>query len=121
AKVAVYSDGITVAKTDAKGTVYIEKASELESYARTEEDAMERNIKDIADTGVSLVVVGGTVHEMAMHFLERYKLMVVKTPSKFELRRLCQVLKADPLVRMAPPTPDQMGYVDECVVEEIGS
>src|SRR3546814_6978299 len=108
AKVAVYADGITTAKTDAKGTVFIEKASELESYARSEEDSMERNIKDIADSGVTLVVVVGTVHEMAMHFLERYKLMVVKTPSKFALRRVCQAITAEPLVRIAPPSPEHM-------------
>ena len=121
AKVACYADGITTAKTDAKGTVYIEKAAELEGYAKTEEDAMEAKIKEIADAGVTLVVVGGTVHEMAMHFLERYKIMIVKTPSKFELRRVCQAVKAEPLVRIAAPSPEQTGYVDECIVEEIGS
>lgn len=56
--------GITTAKTDAKGTVFIETASELESYSLTEEQAMEQKIKDIADTGVNLLISGGTVHEM---------------------------------------------------------
>lgn len=121
AKVAAYADGITTAKTDAKGTVYIEKADELEKYAKSEEDALEAKVKEIADAGVNLVVVGGTVHEMAMHFLEKYKIMVVKTPSKFELRRVCQAVRAEPLVRIAAPTPEQIGHVDECVVEEIGS
>lgn len=60
---------------------------------------MEEKVKEIADAGVTLVVSGGTVHEMAMHFLERYNIMVVKTPSKFELRRVCEAIHAQPLVR----------------------
>eukprot|EP01128_Nolandella_sp_AFSM9_P004863 TRINITY_DN2277_c0_g1_i2.p1 TRINITY_DN2277_c0_g1~~TRINITY_DN2277_c0_g1_i2.p1 ORF type:complete len:568 (-),score=176.78 TRINITY_DN2277_c0_g1_i2:114-1733(-) len=120
-KVAVYADGITTAKTDAKGTVYIETADELEAYAKTEEEAMETKIKEISEAGVNVLVAGGTVHEMAMHFLEKYKIMVVKTTSKFELRRLCQAIKASPLIRIAPPTQEQIGLVDYVAVKELGS
>lgn len=61
--------GITTAKTDAKGTVFIETAAELESYSVTEEQAMEQKIKDIADAGVNLLISGGTIHEMVFFLL----------------------------------------------------
>jgi len=47
--------------------------------------------------------------------------MAIKTSSKFELRRICQAIRAEPLIRIAPPTAEQIGYVEECAVEEIGS
>ena len=94
------TSGFDVSKTDMKGTVFIEKAADLEQYAQTEEDNMEAKIKAIAEAGVSLVVTGGTVSEMAMHFFERYKIMVFKTSSKFELRRICIATNAHGLLAL---------------------
>lgn len=99
-KVAVYPSNFDIEKTDAKGKVFIEKASELENYAKTEEDAMEAKIKAISDAGVKLVICGGTIGEMAMHFFEKFKIMVLKTGSKFELRRLCLASGATPLMKL---------------------
>lgn len=86
--------GFEITKTDSKGTVFIEEAAELETYNATEENRMEEKVKAIADAGVGLVVCGGSISEMAMHFFERYNIMVVKTASKFELRRICSATKA---------------------------
>jgi T-complex protein 1 subunit theta len=120
AKVAVYVQGLEAEKTDTKGKVYIEKSSELENYAKSEEAALEAKIKGIKGTGVNLVVSGGNIGEMAMHFLEKYSIMVIRSSSKFELRRLCQTINAQPLMAMNPPTPEEIGHLDSISVEEIG-
>uniref|UniRef100_A0A6B2L166 CCT-theta n=1 Tax=Arcella intermedia TaxID=1963864 RepID=A0A6B2L166_9EUKA len=120
AKVGVYASGLEIEKTDTKGKVYVEKASQLENYAKSEEEALEAKIKSIAESGVTLVVSGGNIGELPMHFLEKYKLMVLKTQSKFEMRRVCQVTNCKPMMRIAGPSAEEMGYIDECVVEEIG-
>jgi len=73
AKVAVYVAGLEIEKTDTKGKVWIEKASELENYAKTEENALEAKIKAIKQAGIDLVISGGNIGEMAMHFLEKYQ------------------------------------------------
>jgi len=120
AKVAVYSQGIDTEKTDTKGKVYIEKSSDLEEYAKTEEASIEAKIKAIRDAGITIVVSGGNIGEMAMHFLEKYEIMVIKTQSKFELRRICQATNAQPIMRVGAPTPEEIGYIDSCTSEEIG-
>lgn len=120
AHVAVYQHGFDISKTDMKGTVFIEKASDLEEYSRTEEDNMEAKIKAIADSGVKLVITGGTINEMAMHFFERYQIMVFKTASKFELRRLCVATGAHGLLSLAPPNAEEKGFIGSCEVREIG-
>ena len=43
---------------------------------------MEEIIKSIAETGTKLVVSGGTISEMALHFIERYHMMCIKINSK---------------------------------------
>jgi len=80
---------------------------------------------------------------MALHFLNRYQIMVIKVPSKFDLRRLCRATGATPLARMVfsflfsfspsflflsthplaqgAPIPEEIGSCDLVETIEIGS
>jgi len=66
------------------------------------------------------VIAGTTVGELAMHYLNRYGILVIKVLSKFELRRICRVVGATPLARLGAPMPDEMGSVDVVETLEIG-
>ena len=119
-KVAVYTQGFDTAGTETKGTVLLRNADELRNYAKTEEARMEQIVRAVADAGVGVVASGMAVGEMAMHFAEKYGILVVKVPSKFELRRLCRATGAVGLVKMAAPTADECGFVKSLYVDEIG-
>ena len=68
-----------------------------------------------------MVVVGGTISDICLHYCEKYKIMVVRVMSKFELRRLCRCLNATALARLGAPTADEIGVADEVYQTEIGS
>mmetsp|Transcript_33051 Transcript_33051/g.39988 ORF Transcript_33051/g.39988 Transcript_33051/m.39988 type:complete len:539 (-) Transcript_33051:207-1823(-) len=119
-KCVVYGQAVDTVCTETKGTVLITNAAQLESYSKSEEDKMEEYIKGIADAGAKVVVGGGTFGEMALHFIERYGLMAIKITSKFEMRRFCRATGALGLVKNEPPTPDQLGYIKDISVQEIG-
>lgn len=120
AKVAVFVGGVDTSATETKGTVLIHNADQLENYAKSEESKVEELIKAVADSGAKVIVSGGSVGEMALHFCERYKLMVLKISSKFELRRFCRTTGAVGLLKLSQPNADDLGYVDSVSVEEIG-
>lgn len=120
AKVAVYASGLDLPKTEGKGTVLIKTAAELEAFSKDEEARFEEFIKSIADTGAKVIVSGGPIGELAMHFAERYKMMVVKCPSKFELQRICKATKSTAVIRVGPPMAEELGFCDIVSVEEIG-
>jgi len=120
AKITVFGCGIEASATEAKGTVLMENAEDLLGYNKSEEMKMEEIIKSIADSGTKLVVSGGTVSEMALHFIERYNMMCVKINSKWELRRLCSATNSTALVRLGPATADEMGFCDSVSVNEVG-
>ncbi|KAK4432212.1 T-complex protein 1 subunit theta [Sesamum alatum] len=120
AKVAVFAGGVDTTATETKGTVLIHNAEQLENYAKTEEAKVEELIKAVADSGAKVIVSGSAVGEMALHFCERYKLMVLKISSKFELRRFCRTTGAVGLLKLSQPDPDDLGYVDSVSVEELG-
>ena len=77
-------------------------------------------MKEIANSGIKVIVAGSTVGELAMHYLNRFGIAVIKVLSKFELRRLCRVVNATPLARVGAPTPEEAGFVDIFETVEIG-
>ena len=120
-KICVFGSPIDTQAAETKGTVLLKKAEDLLNYSKSEEDHAEKIIKSIADAGVSVIVSGGTVSEICLHFIQKYKMMCVRILSKFELRRLCKCLGATALVRLGAPTEEEMGHADEVYVQEIGS
>jgi len=121
AKVAVYGIPLDSATTETKGTVLLKSADELKAYNNSEEDALEKVIKAIAESGCNMLICGQQVGELALHFLEKYNIMCMKCPSKFELRRICRTTGAATLVRLEPPAEGDLGYCKHIHVKEIGS
>ncbi|KAK7730858.1 T-complex protein 1 subunit theta [Cytospora paraplurivora] len=120
AKVGVFSCPIDTSQTETKGTVLLHNAKEMLDFTKGEEDQLEAAIKELHDVGIRVVIAGSTVGELAMHYLNRYGILVIKILSKFDLRRICRVVGATPLARLGAPMPDEMGSVDVVETLEIG-
>lgn len=120
AKVGVFSCPIDISQTETKGTVLLHNAQEMLNFTKGEEERLEAAIKELYDSGLRVIVAGATVGELALHYLNRFNILVIKIHSKFELRRLCRVVGATPLARLGAPMPDEMGTVDVVETTEIG-
>ncbi|KAI9139856.1 chaperonin Cpn60/TCP-1 family [Paraphysoderma sedebokerense] len=121
AKVAVFTCPLDITQTETKGTVLIHNAEEMLGFSKGEEKQIENQFTEIAKTGVKVVVTGSGIGDMAMHFLNRLGIVVVKVLSKFDLRRLCRVIGATPLARIGAPTAEELGYCEVVETVEIGS
>lgn len=119
--VAVLNCGIDTESTETKGTVLIHNAKELEQYSLGEESALEAKIKALADSGVQFVFTGGSIGELAQHFLEKHNVGAIKILSKFELRRVAKCVAAKAQLSLGAVPKDEQGYVESIHVEEIGS
>lgn len=119
--VAVYSCSIDTETADTKGTVLIKTAEEMLNYAKGEEQFAEKAITGLVAAGVSLVVTGGTISNICLHYLEKHKIMAVKIASKFELKRLARAAGANVLSKLQDPRADDLGRLDSSYVLEIGS
>ncbi|XP_015520463.1 T-complex protein 1 subunit theta [Neodiprion lecontei] len=120
AKIAVYTCAIDIIQTETKGTVLIKSADELMKFSRGEESLLENQIKAIADSGAEVVVSGGKFGDMALHYINKYNLMAVRLPSKFDLRRLCKAIGATALSKLTPPCKEELGYADTVHMDELG-
>jgi T-complex protein 1 subunit theta len=119
-KIGLFSCPIDISSTETKGTVLIKSAEELKNFSRGEEELLEKQIKSIVDTGVKVVVCGGKVGEMALHFLNKYEIMAVRVLSKFDLRRVAKTVGGTVLAKVMPPSPEEMGYCDNVYLDEVG-
>ncbi|CDJ68786.1 TCP-1/cpn60 family chaperonin, putative [Eimeria necatrix] len=121
-KVMVLGCGLECSTTEAKGTVLIHTAEELKNFTKGEESQMEDIIKDIKNAGVEAIIVhGGGIADIAQHFCNKYDILTIKVPSKFETRRLCRALGATALVRLGVPMADELGVADSIETIEISS
>jgi T-complex protein 1 subunit theta len=120
AKIAVFSCPLDISTTETKGTVLIKSAEELKSFSRGEEELLEKQIKAIVDTGCKVIVCGGKVGDMALHFLNKYEVVAVRVLSKFDLRRVARTVGATVLAKIVPPSPEECGHCDQVYIDEVG-
>lgn len=120
AKIAVYTCPVDIATTETKGTVLIKSAAELLQFSSGEESLLEKQIEAIADSGAKVVVSGAKFGALALHFINKYNLMAVRIPSKFDVRRLCKAVGAVALTKLIPPTQEELGYADSVHTDELG-
>lgn len=121
AKICVFTCSIEPADTETKGTVLIETAEQLLNYNTTEEKEIEKMIKDLKDSGVSVVITGGSINDMAQHFLAKFNILAIRVSSKFELRRICRSTKSRPLVQMGAVRPEDMGFCSNIKLSMVGT
>src|SRR5690606_34636169 len=84
------------------------------------ESLLEGQIKAIKDAGASVIVTGGKVGDLALHYVNKYGLMVVRVPSKFDVRRVTKACGATALPRLAAPAPEELGMCDSVYIDELG-
>ncbi|TFY73328.1 hypothetical protein EWM64_g10684, partial [Hericium alpestre] len=78
AKVAVFTNPIDVAQTETKGTVLIKNADEMLNFTRGEEQHMEKIFSELAASGVKVVIGGSSIGDLALHYLNRHHILVLK-------------------------------------------
>lgn len=120
AKICVFTCPLDSMATETKGTVLINNAEELMNFSQKEEEQLETKIKAIVDSGCNIIVTGGKAADMALHFCNKYKVMVVRLNSKFDVRRLCRATQATALPMLQVPTPEETGHCDSVYLDEIG-
>jgi len=119
-KVAIFTCPVDAIQTETKGTVLIKTAEELTNFSRGEETQLEEQIKAIADSGAGVVVSGGKIGDMALHFINKYGMMAVRLTSKWDVRRLARATGATALPRITAPTVEELGMADKVYIDELG-
>jgi len=120
-KVLVSTCSVDAAQTETKGLVVLNNSKELLNYNKSEEEHIHRVIKGYYDMGVRVIISGEKFGEMALQFIDKYKMVAMLIVSKWTLRRLCRSLNARPCVQLTGVRLEDLGSVASVRTEEIGS
>ena len=120
-KVACYKAPFDITSGNTKGTVHITSPEQLLRFSSSEEEKVEAIVKGILEKGVKVVVVGGTVSDLFVHFFDKHGILVLKVLSKFELRRLAKCVRAVVIEKLGVPSEEELGFCEFVEVKEIGS
>lgn len=82
---------------------------------------MEKFVQGLAEAGINVVVGSGSISDVSLHFFEKYKMLVLKIMSKWEIKRIAKSVGAQAIVKLGTPTPEEIGYANEVSVQEISS
>ena len=120
-KVAVFNCPFDPNSGETKGTVLFHNKDELLNYNASEEDYAKGLAEKVVASGAKVLIVGGSISELCLHYLNSFGLFVLRIMSKFELKRICKALNATPLASLGEPSQEELGFVDLVEVKEIGS
>ncbi|KAE9549259.1 hypothetical protein FO519_007524 [Halicephalobus sp. NKZ332] len=119
AKVALFACPFDILQTETKGTVLLNNADELMEFSGNEEKEVEKQIKELHDAGINVVVAAGKFGDLYIHYLNKYNIMGVRLVSKFDLRRLCRMLGAPAQAVICTPSLDHVGQCDKVSQKEL--
>src|SRR5690606_34580369 len=91
----------------------------LMSFASNEEQEVEKQVKELHEAGVNIVVAAGKFGDLYLHYLNKYDIMGVRLVSKFDLRRLCRMLGAPAQANICVPSLDLLGQCDKVYQKEL--
>jgi T-complex protein 1 subunit theta len=66
----------------------------------------EKFVEQLVHANINVVVCGGSVSDIVLHFLDKFQIMCVKILSKFELRRVARAVRATILSDLKAPSSD---------------
>ena len=69
--------------------------------------------QSIRDAGTDVIVSGGKIGDMALHYINKYNMMAVRLTSKWDVRRLAKTTGATALPRVTAPTSEEFGLADQ--------
>ena len=119
---AVFTCPLESTQTETKGTVLLHNANELLNYTKSEEEWMNNYIKKLKyELNIGLLIIGEKISEIALHYIDKYKLVAIRLSSKWTLRRLCRTLNSRPIVQLQNINKNDLGYIKEFYTKEIGN
>ncbi|XP_041034664.1 T-complex protein 1 subunit theta-like [Carcharodon carcharias] len=120
ARVVIYSCPFELSQTETKGTVLLRGVADMLGFGDGEERLMEAQVRQLVEAGVNVLVVGGKVGDLALHYADKHQLMVVRLHSRYDLMRLGKAVEAAPLLKLGLPAPEEIGHCDHVYLREVG-
>lgn len=122
AKIGLIQFCISPPKTDMENNVIINDYTQMDRILKEERQYILNIVKKIkaANCNVLLIqksILRDAVNELALHFLAKMKIMVIKDIERDDIEFICKSLNCKPIASLDHFTPDMLGHAE--LVEEV--
>jgi len=122
AKIALIQFCISPPKTDMENQVVVSDYSQMDRVLREERQYILNIVKQVKKSGCNVLLIQKSilrdaVSDLALHFLAKMKIMVVKDVEREDIEFICKTLSLKPIASLDHFTPEMMGSAE--LVEEV--
>jgi len=122
AKIGLIQFCISPPKTDMENQVVVSDYSQMDRVLREERQYILNIVKQIKKAGCNVLLIQKSilrdaVSDLAIHFLSKMKIMVVKDVEREDIEFVCKTLNCKPIASLDHFQPEMLGTAD--VVEEV--
>jgi T-complex protein 1 subunit delta len=113
-KIALLQFCLSSPKTDIENNVVVGDYTQIDRILKEERKYIINLVKKVADTGCNVVllqksVLRDAVNELALHFLAKKKIMVVKNIERNDVEFICKTIGCTPVAHIDQLTPEKLG------------
>lgn len=124
AKIGLIQFCISPPKTDMENQVILSDYSQMDRVLREERAYILNIVKQIKKTGCNALLIQKSIlrdalNDLALHFLNKMKIMVVKDIEREDIEFICKALACKPIASLDHFTTDMLASAD--VVEEVAT
>ena len=122
AKIAVCQFQLSSPKPDMDNQIVVNDYRQMDKILKEERQYLLNMCKKIKKTGCNVLllqksILRDAVNELALHFLAKLKILVVKDVERDEIEFVCRTLNARPIADIEQFTEDKLAYAD--LVDEV--
>ena len=124
AKIGIIQFCLSAPKTDLENNVVVNDYTAMDRILKEERKYIVNLVKKIVATGCNVLLIQKSilrdaVNELAMHFLAKKNIMVIKDIDRNEIDFICKTVNAIPVPHIDQFTKDKLGTAD--LVEEVSA
>lgn len=122
AKIALIQFCISPPKTDMENQVIVSDYTQMDRVLRDERQYILNIVKQVKKVGCNVLLIQKSilrdaVNDLALHFLAKMKIMVVKDIEREDIEFVCKTLGCNPIASLDHFTPEMLGSAE--LVEEV--
>ncbi len=122
AKIAVCQFQLSSPKPDMDNQIVVNDYRQMDKILKEERQYLLNMCKKIKKTGCNVLLIQKSilrdaVNELALHFLAKLKILVIKDVERDEIEFVCRTLNAKPIADIEQFTEDKLAYAD--LVDEV--
>lgn len=116
-KIALLQFCLSRPKTDMDNNIQVTDYSQIDRILKQERRYIMRLVKKIAKSGANVVLVQKSVlrdavSDLALHYLAKKKIMVVKNIEREDVEHVCKTINCVPIAHIDQLTPEKLGTAE---------